>query len=72
MAKQSNTFLADQIETTGRAMTAAEVAAILSVSPITIFKYARSGRIPSFRVGSCVRFDPSAVARWIRRSAGEP
>jgi len=58
--------LADQIEKIGRALTAEELAKFLSVSRITIFKHAAAGRIPSFRIGSCVRFDPRAVAQWLR------
>jgi excisionase family DNA binding protein len=59
--------LADKIERIGRAMTAKELAGFLSVSEVTIFKHAAAGRIPSFRVGSCVRFDPRAVATWLRK-----
>lgn len=44
------------------AMTAEQVATILGVSKITIEKRARHGTIPSFRVGSLVRFDPSNVS----------
>jgi excisionase family DNA binding protein len=44
--------LADQIEKIGRALTAKEIATLLHVSPITIFKQAAAGRIPSFRVGT--------------------
>ena len=58
--------LADHIESYGRALKAAELAELLSVSRITVFKLAKSGRIPSFRVGTCVRFDPRAVAKWLR------
>jgi len=58
--------LADTIEKIGRALTAKDIATLLHVSPITIFKLAASGRIPSFRVGICVRFDPLAVAQWLR------
>jgi excisionase family DNA binding protein len=58
--------LADQIERIGRALTARELAAMLSVSTITIFKQAKAGRIPCFRIGTCVRFDPRAVANWLR------
>jgi len=58
--------LADRIEQTDHALTADELAPLLSVSRITIFKHARAGRIPSFRLGACVRFDPHAVADWIR------
>src|SRR5260370_11759570 len=59
--------LADRIERMGRALTAAELASMLTVSRITIFKQAKAGRIPSFRIGPCVRFDTSAVAQWRRR-----
>ena len=58
--------LADQIERIDRALTAKELARILSVSTITIFKQAIAGRIPCFRIGTCVRFDPRAVANWLR------
>jgi excisionase family DNA binding protein len=60
--------LADRIERIERALTANELAEMLTVSKITIFKQAKAGRIPSFRVGSCVRFDPHSVARWLRRN----
>ena len=58
--------IADQIEKIGRALTAEELSKLLSVSKVTIFKHAAAGRIPSFRVGTCVRFDPKAVAHWLR------
>jgi len=58
--------IADQIEKIGRALTAEELSKLLSVSKVTIFKHAAAGRIPSFRVGTCVRFDPKAVANWLR------
>jgi len=58
--------LADQIELIGRALTAKELARMLSVSTITIFKQAKAGRMPCLRIGTCVRFDPRAVANWLR------
>ena len=60
--------LADRIERIERALTASELAEMWTVSRITVFKHAKAGRIPSFRVGACVRFDPRAVARWLRRN----
>jgi excisionase family DNA binding protein len=59
-------LLADQIEQIGHALTAEELSGFLGVSRVTIFKHAAAGRIPSFRVGTCVRFDPRAVAQWLR------
>ena len=58
--------LPDRIERLGRALTADELAKMLTVSRITIFKQAKAGRIPSFRIGTCVRFDPKTVAQWLR------
>jgi excisionase family DNA binding protein len=58
--------LADKIEALGHALTADQLASLLSVSRITIFKHAAKGRIPSFRIGTCVRFDPHTVAEWLR------
>jgi excisionase family DNA binding protein len=59
--------LPDQIERIGHALTAVELARMLAVSKVTVFKQAAAGRIPSFRVGTCVRFDPRAVANWLRK-----
>jgi len=56
--------LAERIE---GAMTAEKLAKLLGVSKITIFKQAKAGRIPSLRIDTCVRFDPKAVANWLRR-----
>ena len=58
--------LADHLEKLAHALTAEDLAKLLRVSRVTIFKHAAAGRIPSFRVGSCVRFDPREVARWLR------
>lgn len=60
--------LAEQIERTEGAMTAEQLARLLNVSPITVYKLAKAGRIPSFRIGRCVRFDPKTVANWLRRT----
>ena len=62
-----STTLIEQIERTGHALTADDLAKLLSMSRITIFKHAKTRRIPSFRIGSCVRFDPKAVADWLRK-----
>jgi excisionase family DNA binding protein len=63
-AKGQPSTLADRIERIGRVLTAKELAEILSVSTITIFKQAKAGRMPCFRIGTCVRFDPRAIATW--------
>jgi len=60
--------IADQVESHRRALEAGELAELLAVSKVTIFKLAKAGRIPSFRVGTCVRFDPRKVADWLRNT----
>jgi excisionase family DNA binding protein len=63
----TNLTLAEHIKRIEGAMTAEKLAKLLGVSKITIFKQAKAGRIPSFRIGTCVRFDPRAVANWLRK-----
>jgi excisionase family DNA binding protein len=58
--------LADRIARIDHALTAKEVAKLLNTSPITIYQHAQAGLIPSFKVGTLVRFDPAAVAKWLR------
>lgn len=58
--------LPDRIEGAGHALTAHELAELLNVSDITLFKHCKDGRIPCFRIGTAVRFDPVSVARWLR------
>lgn len=53
------------------ALTAREVATLLNVSPDMIYKHAKQGRIPSFKVGSYVRFDPKVLATWLREKLGK-
>jgi excisionase family DNA binding protein len=64
--KCRKTSIPDHLETIDRAMTTAELAQVLGVSRRSIFDLAKAGRIPSFRVGSSVRFDPHRVATWLR------
>jgi excisionase family DNA binding protein len=59
--------LADSLEKRTTALTVAEVAKWLSVSPRQVYTLAAQNRIPNFRVGGCIRFDPSTVANWLRQ-----
>jgi excisionase family DNA binding protein len=58
--------LPSYLETVDCAMTTTELAKVLGVSRRSIFDLAKAGRIPSFRVGSSVRFDPHRIAKWLR------
>ena len=47
-----------------------EAAELLRVHPVTAYRWARSRRIPSIRIGPrVVRFDPRALERFISSQA---
>jgi excisionase family DNA binding protein len=62
----SHRSLADRIEAINHALTVKELAPMLSLSPTKLYNLAREGRIPSFRIAGSVRFDPHAIAEWLR------
>lgn len=51
-----------------RPVDAPALAELLGVSAITIYKLAKKGAIPSFRIATAVRFDTRAVARWLKEN----
>ena len=44
--------------------------ALLVVSERQVYKLAAEGRLPCFRIGDSVRFDPSTLAAWLRQRMG--
>jgi excisionase family DNA binding protein len=69
--KTDSRFLHEHLERLRHAITAKDVAEILAISPITVYKLAKEGKLPSLRIGGAVRFDPRAVAQWLRRNSIE-
>jgi len=47
------------------ALTVAQLASTLNLSPKTLYKKADAGTIPHFRLGSIIRFDRTAIADWL-------
>jgi excisionase family DNA binding protein len=47
-------------------ITAEEIAALLKVSPKSIYRWASEGRLPAFREGRLVRFLESDVEAFVR------
>jgi excisionase family DNA binding protein len=45
--------------------TVQEVAAYLRMQPVTIYKHAKAGKLPCFKVGANWRFKKSTIDRWI-------
>jgi excisionase family DNA binding protein len=50
------------------AMTIQDAAVLLGHHEQTLYKAARSGRLPTFRgIGGSVRIDPAHLAEWLRK-----
>jgi len=48
-----------------------EVADVLGFNKKTIERMARANRIPSFKIGNQVRFDPRLLAEWAKTARGD-
>jgi excisionase family DNA binding protein len=48
-------------------MEAKDLADILGVKEGSIYKQARAGVIPCFRLGTLVRFDPKKLSEWYEK-----
>jgi excisionase family DNA binding protein len=56
----------EQLRVCRRLLTAEELAALLNVSEKTVYRWSKSGSLPSVRLGTLVRFEPAAVSVWLR------
>ncbi len=45
--------------------TVQELASYLKMRPVTIYKHAKEGKLPGFKVGANWRFKRSTIDRWI-------
>ena len=59
--------LADHLDGRTNALTVSDVAELLNISERQVYKLAAENRIPSFKIGGSVRFDPAAFAAWLRQ-----
>jgi len=55
------------LESKEHALKASELAKLLGVTRQHIYKMAATSAIPSFRVGTAVRFDPNQIVEWLTR-----
>lgn len=61
--------ITDRVRSAENALTAQQVAALLNISPKTVFKLAKAGRMPAFRIGTSVRFCPKKLADYLDRQS---
>lgn len=59
--------LIETLESREEALNVRQVAELLGVSGKHIYELAAQGKLPAFRVGKAVRFDPQDVADWLRK-----
>ncbi len=45
--------------------TVEELAGYLRMQPVTIYKHAKAGKLPGFKVGANWRFKKATIDRWI-------
>jgi len=67
MQRETASVLVENLEKRQRALKVSEVADLFQVSPMTIYRAAKEGSLPSFKVGSSLRFDPKTVIAWLKR-----
>jgi excisionase family DNA binding protein len=61
--------IASHIRERRAAWTAEELGVLLNLSRKHIYKLAKTGRMPSYRLGGAIRFDPQATADWLEKKA---
>jgi putative molybdopterin biosynthesis protein len=59
------------LENRAEALNVQQVAEILGVSDKHIYGLAAQGKLPAFRVGKAIRFDPTDVADWSAGKKGQ-
>ena len=60
------------LEAKDQELKSAELAKLLGLTRQHIYKLAAEGTIPSFQVGTAIRFDPEQLAEWLRRKMPQP
>ena len=64
---QKTAGLADSLDRKTSALTVSDVAELLNISQRQVYKLVAEHRIPCFKIGGSIRFDPFAVALWLRQ-----
>lgn len=57
--------IAEEIAGLKEALTIEQLARMLNLSPKTLYKQVKSGRLPAYRIGASVRLDPARTAVWL-------
>jgi excisionase family DNA binding protein len=63
------TAVTEIIRSKGTFWSADDLGEVLGISRKHIYKLAKAGRIPHYRISGSIRFDPEAVALWLEKRA---
>jgi excisionase family DNA binding protein len=56
----------ESIQNSDHCFTAAELAHLLNIHKLTVYRHVKAGRLKAFYVGAALRIQPTAVADWLR------
>ena len=59
--------LTDCLEGKKHALVVTDIAELLSISERQVYKLVAAHRIPCFKIGGSIRFDPVAISAWLRQ-----
>src|SRR2546429_9789385 len=62
-----NGGLTDCLDGRRRALVVTDIAELLSISERQVYKLVAKHRIPCFKIGGSIRFDPLAISTWLRQ-----
>jgi excisionase family DNA binding protein len=54
----------ETIENMDTLLTVEALGKLLAISPKTLYKVIKAGRLPAYRLGDSIRLEPSDVVKW--------
>lgn len=65
LQENSKADLVTRLKQHSGAIRVSELARILTMSRTTVYQLVEAGRIPHYRIGDSIRFDPVRIASWL-------
>lgn len=64
MASKNQTVI-DQLRSAGGMLDSSKVCALLGMTQSGLLKLTKAGKIPHYRLGDRIKFDPVVLASWV-------
>ena len=65
LQENSKADLVTRLKQRSGAIRVSELARILTMSRTTVYQMVEAGKIPHYRIGDSIRFDPVRIASWL-------